>query len=146
MTNVETECGEVLLMTTEQRSFARHLRKTNTTAEDLLWQHLRNRKFRGLKFRRQVPMLNYTVDFLCSDAKLIIELDGNGHADRPDYDAERTREIESQGYRVLRFSNEVVLNDLDAVFSTVSTAADTSRQSPSPPTPLPSGRGEQSAP
>jgi very-short-patch-repair endonuclease len=133
-------------MTTEQRTFARHLRKTNTTAEDLLWQHLRNRKFRDLKFRRQVPMLSYTVDFLCVDAKLIIELDGKGHADRPLYDAERTHEIESQGYRVVRFSNELVLNDLDAVFSAVSSAVDTSRHSPSPPAPLPFGRGGKKEP
>ncbi len=53
-------------MTTEQRDFARHLRNVRTVAEDLLWQHLRGRKFKGLKFRRQVPFLSYTVDSFVS--------------------------------------------------------------------------------
>ena len=63
-------------MTTEPRQFARNLRKAPTSAEDALWQALRDRRFQGLKFKRQVPLLGYTVDFLCFERKLIVEVDG----------------------------------------------------------------------
>jgi very-short-patch-repair endonuclease len=133
-------------MTTQQRQFARDLRQAPTSAEDRLWQQLRGRKFNGLKFRRQVPLLSYTVDFLCSDLKLIIELDGAGHAKRREYDAVRTQEIETQGFCVIRFSNDQVLNDLQAVLDVIGGFERTARHAPSPPAPLPFGRGEWSAP
>ena len=85
-------------MVKEPRQFARDLRKTPTSAEDVLWQALRNRRFQNLKFRRQVPLLNYTVDFLCFERKLIVELDGKQHGWFAEYDARRTEEIERYGF------------------------------------------------
>jgi very-short-patch-repair endonuclease len=67
-------------LTTEPRRFARHLRRHATAAEDKLWQALRSRRLAGLKWRRQVPLLAYTVDFLCVSAKLVVEVDGASHA------------------------------------------------------------------
>jgi very-short-patch-repair endonuclease len=122
-------------VTTDQRQFARTQRRHTTSAENVLWQALRGRRLAGLKFRRQVPLLAYTLDFLCVERRLVVELDGSGH--------ERTREIEAHGLQVIRFRNERVLQDIDAVLAVIAAAAGeiTSPRDPSPPTPLPSGRG-----
>jgi very-short-patch-repair endonuclease len=104
-------------MTTEQRGFARELRARATKPEDVLWSLLRGRRLDGLKFRRQVPLLGYTVDFLCIDRRLILEIDGRQHERERDYDAARTAEIERHGFAVLRFSNAEVLEDRDAVLA-----------------------------
>jgi len=109
-------------MTSEPRQFARRLRKTLTSAEDVLWQALRGRRFQNLKFKRQVPFLNYTVDFLCFERKLIIELDGKQHEWFSDYDAKRTEEIERHGFMVLRFTNGDVLSDLENVLMRIGRA------------------------
>ncbi|WP_235973746.1 endonuclease domain-containing protein [Parasphingopyxis marina] len=82
---------------------AQHLRNNATDAEQLLWRHLRRRQLEGFKFSRQMPVGPYVCDFLCREAKLAIELDGSQHHDRQAHDAGRTRYIERQGYRVLRF-------------------------------------------
>jgi very-short-patch-repair endonuclease len=74
-----------------------------TQAEWRLWYHLRAHRFLGLKFRRQVPIGPYTADFLCEIAGLIVEVDGGQHADRVEEDAARTRWLNAQGYRVVRF-------------------------------------------
>lgn len=108
-----------LVMTTEQRSFARRLRRQATEPEDIIWELLRNRRLGGLKFRRQVPLLGYTVDFLCIDRKLIVEIDGRQHDWEREYDAARTVEIERHGFTVLRFSNAQVLNDRDGVMAAI---------------------------
>ena len=110
-------------LTREPRQFARHLRQTATTAEDTLWQALRGRKLDGLKFRRQAPFTSYTVDFLCIDRKLIVEVDGAQHGWFSEYDERRTREIEAQGFVVVRTTNEEVLTDLDLVLRRISDAA-----------------------
>ena len=110
-------------MTTEHRHFARKLRRHSTEPEDILWSLLRNRQLDGLKFRRQVPLLGYTVDFLCIDRKLIIELDGRQHGWEVDYDAERTAEIERHGFIVIRFRNADVIGDRDAVLAMIRKAA-----------------------
>jgi len=109
------------------------LRKGSTAAEDALWQALRGRRLNGLKFRRQAPFLSYTVDFLCFERKLIIELDGKQHAWFAEYDGRRTEEIERHGFRVLRFRNDEVLNDLDGVLARVAESA----ALPSAPNPHP---------
>jgi very-short-patch-repair endonuclease len=109
-------------MTSEPRQFARSLRKTLTSAEDVLWQALRGRRFQNLKFKRQMPFLNYTVDFLCFERKLIIELDGKQHEWFSGYDATRTEEIERHGFMVLRFTNGDVLNDLENVLTRIGKA------------------------
>lgn len=110
-------------MTKDPRQFARSLRKASTSAEDALWQDLRGRRFQGLKFRRQVPFLNYTVDFLCFERKLIVEIDGKQHEWFAEYDARRTEEIERHGFVVLRFTNNDVLNDLESVLMRIAEAA-----------------------
>ncbi|MGV3588784.1 MAG: endonuclease domain-containing protein [Adhaeribacter sp.] len=101
--------------------FARENRKKQTAAEELLWQHLRNRQLNNLKFRRQHPLGNFIADFYLHEAKLVIELDGEYHnaAENQDYDAGRTYELEEMGIKVLRFTNEEVLNDLDKVILTI---------------------------
>lgn len=94
---------------------ARSLRKLPTDAEALLWFHLRDRRMANHKFRRQRPIGPYFADFACIEAKLIIELDGGQHVEAAVYDADRTRFMEEQGFRVLRFWNNEVLMQTDAV-------------------------------
>lgn len=89
---------------------ARRLRKTLTRAEAFFWTLVRDRAFEGLRFRRQVPIGQYVVDFACLSARLIIEADGGIHALRTFDDAKRDRWLTSQGFRVLRFSNADILS------------------------------------
>jgi len=88
---------------------ARTLRNNATDAERRLWQHLRGRRPAGFKFRRQYPIAGHVADFACIEAKLVVELDGGQHVERSVEDAERTRRLECNGYRVLRFWNDDVL-------------------------------------
>ena len=85
---------------------ARRLRRTSSVTEDLLWQMLRNRKLEGLKFRRQVPMGPYVLDFLCLRHRLVVEADGPFHD--PEHDARRDAWLAAQGFRVLRFTNSQI--------------------------------------
>ena len=109
-------------MSTEPRRFARALRHNQTSAEDALWQQPRGRRLAGTKWRRQVTLGPYTADFLCVAAKLIVEVDGAQHAEAFPYDAMRTREIEAQGFTVLRFTNQEVRERLDAVLARIAEA------------------------
>jgi very-short-patch-repair endonuclease len=88
---------------------ARRLRHDASDAERHLWRFLRRGYLGGFRFRRQHPLAGYIVDFACPAAWLIVELDGGQHLEQAAYDAERTRKLESQGYRVLRFWNDEVL-------------------------------------
>jgi len=101
-----------------KRIFARFLRREATEVEDKLWQELRGRRLDRIKFRRQVPIGIYIADFLCPDAKLIVELDGSQHADSIQ-DAVRGAELKRRGFRVLRFWNDDVLKDLNGVCDTI---------------------------
>ena len=94
---------------------ARELRKNQTDAEKLLWKHIRNRQLSGYKFRRQCPLGNYIVDFICLSLKLIIELDGSQHMNNAGYDERRTQYLEAHGFKVLRFWNNNILNQTDSV-------------------------------
>ena len=94
---------------------ARALRKTSTDAATLLWSRLRNRQFRNLKFRRQVPLGHYIVDFYCHELRLVIELDGGQHSE--EVDRTRTQWLESEGYRVVRFWNHEVMVNLNGVLA-----------------------------
>ena len=98
---------------------ARKLRWSMTDAERLLWRHLRNRELLGHKFRRQHAIGGYIADFICIEAKLIVEADGGQHADHTDEDAQRTRDLAALGYRVLRFWNDDILLRTDAVLEVV---------------------------
>ena len=103
----------------EQTDRARELRHVATFPEKLLWSRLRDRRLSGLKFRRQFPIGSFVVDFYCDDARLAIELDGNSHADRADYDARRTEFLKSVGLRVIRVGNDDVLHNLEGVLTMI---------------------------
>ena len=96
------------------KGFARDRRRDATPYERMLWTILRDRRFVGFKFRRQVPVGPYIADFLCSDAKLIVELDGSQHADDPT-DATRDAELARRGYRVVRIWNNDLTHNKDGV-------------------------------
>jgi very-short-patch-repair endonuclease len=93
---------------------AKNLRQEMTPAEKVLWSSLRNRKFKGLKFRRQHPIDRYIVDFVCLEEKLVVEADGYIHksTEQKEYDLKRTRELESYGLKVIRLSNEEILESV----------------------------------
>ena len=115
---------------------ARDLRQVAPDSEKRLWFHLRGGRLHGLKFRRQHPVPPYIVDFCCVAARLVVELDGSQHGPEPD--RMRTRFLGRRGYRVLRFWNNEVLDDLDAVLEVIHATA---RQRTLTPTPLPAGEG-----
>ncbi|WP_322031413.1 endonuclease domain-containing protein [Paraburkholderia sp. J76] len=119
-----------------QLQLARSLRKNMTEAEHLLWRHLRAHRLRGEKFRRQQPIGPYIVDFVHFGARVVIEADGGQHNGNAD-DAVRDRWLRGRGFTVLRFWNHEILIDVHAVLEVILMAL-----SPSPPAPLPSGRGE----
>jgi very-short-patch-repair endonuclease len=96
------------------RKFARAMRDDSTKAENMLWQQLRNRQMDGHKFRRQVPVDGYILDFVCFEAKLIIEVDGGQHSESR-RDAVRDVHFKSEGFRVMRFWNDEIEQALDFV-------------------------------
>ena len=102
----------------QKTRFARQLRRQMTDAEASLWHHLRNRALMGCKFRRQHPIGPYIVDFACIERKLVIELDGGQHADNAS-DLARTRWIQANGYRVLRFWNNDALRQQQVVLAVI---------------------------
>ena len=89
--------------------FAKKNRKNLTFAEKIVWNELRRNSL-GFHFRRQVVVGKYIVDFICIDRKLIIEIDGDSHIGKDDYDEERTKYFEGAGFRVIRFLNEDVIH------------------------------------
>ena len=100
---------------------ARMLRKNMTTQERILWQFLRKKSINGLKFRRQYPIGNYIVDFICNEKKLIIEVDGGQHNKDKNiiYDEERTKYLETKGYKVIRFWNYDIDNNIEGVYQKI---------------------------
>ena len=98
---------------------AKELRVNSTDAERLLWKYLRQRQLEGLKFRRQQPIDNYIVDFACLEKRLVIELDGGQHATEKDKDNERDSHLIRNGFRVLRFWNNDVLQNICGVLEII---------------------------
>jgi very-short-patch-repair endonuclease len=94
---------------------ARDLRKNLTDAERILWQHLRLRQMGEFKFRRQQPIDNYIVDFVCFERRLIVEIDGGHHSEQSGRDAKRDEWLKKQGFTILRFWNNEVLKEIEAV-------------------------------
>lgn len=117
------------------RNNAQSLRKEQTEAEKKLWQLLRGKQLGYYKFRRQQPVGNYIADFTCPDKMLVIELDGGQHTEQHVYDEQRTKFLESCGYRVLRFWNTEVLENIEGVYERIAHAVAT----PHPTLPLKGG-------
>ena len=115
--------------TKQELSNARQLRRQQTDAEQKLWSAIRNRQLAGLKFRRQVPIGAYIVDFYCHECRLVLELDGSQHLAQLEYDDIRTCFL--QGIRVLRFWNNEILSNIEGVLQQIYTEA----------FPLPEGEG-----
>jgi very-short-patch-repair endonuclease len=118
---------------------ARRLRRDATKAEQKLWQYLRSRSLAGFKFVRQKAIGPYIVDFVCREKRLVIEVDGGQHAENS-RDAVRDQWLAERRYRVLRFWNNDVLENIEGVWDTIFAAA--SSATPPHPDPLPA-RGER---
>ena len=100
------------------RHFAKTMRADATMAENLLWQAVRNRQLEGFKFKRQVPLDGYILDFVCFEARLIVEVDGGQHSES-EKDAVRDRHVEMKGLRTLRFWNDEVVQNINGVCLTI---------------------------
>jgi very-short-patch-repair endonuclease len=98
---------------------AKRLRRNQTDAERVLWFELRDRRLDGLKFKRQVAIDRFIVDFCCAEARLIIEVDGGQHATRMAEDSDRMKVLEAMGYLVLRFWNNDVLQNAAGVLEEI---------------------------
>ena len=109
-----------------KHEFARKLRREQTDVERKVWYTLRDRRFAGYKFRRQQPLGPYIADFVCFARKLVIELDGSQHGSEAaqGYDAKRTAFLEGQGFRVLRFWNHDINENLEGVSDAIWRALD----------------------
>ncbi len=123
-------------------NFAKTLRKNQTEVEKLLWSKIRNRQIEGMKFRRQVPLNGYIVDFICYEKKIIIELDGGHHNNvyRKEYDKLRTKILKSKGFKVLRFWNSEILSNMDGTLNFIRSEVVNEKTS-SRPSPI-KGEGE----
>ena len=100
------------------QAFARNMRAAPTDAEATLWRQLRAHRFAGHKFKRQQPIGNYIVDFVCFEARLVVEVDGGQHNESV-ADEARDEWLEARGYRVMRFWNNDVMGNLDGVLLTI---------------------------
>ena len=115
---------------------AKELRKSMTDAESRMWYYLRNRRLNGYKFVREHVIENYIADFVCREKKLVIEIDGGQHMDAVAYDIQRTRCLEANGYRVLRFWNNEVYNNIQGVIDSILNLLDTVPHSTPHPQPF----------
>ena len=118
------------------QTFARNMRAAPTDAEAVIWRQLRAHRFAGHKFKRQQPIGNYILDFVCFEAKVIVEVDGGQHNGSPS-DRSRDEWLEAQGFRVLRFWNNDVMQNLEGVLMRILEVV-----TPSPSIPLPRGERE----
>jgi very-short-patch-repair endonuclease len=98
---------------------ARRLRADLTDVERRLWSRLKNKQLDGARFRRQAPIASYVVDFYCHAARLVVELDGGQHAGQTDRDLARTRDLERLGFRVIRFWNNEVFDNIEGVLARI---------------------------
>lgn len=125
---------------TSEKEKRRVLRNNVPVAESLLWARLRREQIAGLRFRRQVSIGAFVLDFYCSSVKLAIEIDGSSHdgADAQDYDLNRQAWIEQYGVRFLRFKNKEVQNEIETVLQSIETTAQQLRNEKTvrPPSPL----------
>ena len=101
------------------KTYARELRKEKIDAEIKIWQLLRNRRILGYKFRRQYWIKPYIVDFICIEKKLIIEIDGCQHMENEKYDENRTKQLSTLGFKVIRFWNNEVYEHINEVMDVI---------------------------
>ncbi len=99
--------------------YSRTMRHEATEGEKRLWYKLRDRQLNNFKFKRQHPVSSYILDFVCLEKKLVVEVDGETHANDQHYDTERTKYLEQRGYRIIRFSNNEVLNNTQGVLQDI---------------------------
>ena len=111
--------------------FAKQLRKRPTDEENLLWRHLQRKQIEGFKFRRQQPIGNYIVDFVCLTKKIVIEIDGGQHAVYKENDRIRDAWLRANGFSVLRFWNTELFENLEGVLETIRNELLTPSLSPS---------------
>lgn len=123
----------MLRVPTYTKTFSRQLRSEMTVAESHLWQCLRARQIHGLKFRRQHPVGKYILDFACIEARLAIEVDGGQHNEMQINDDQRTAWLEAQGWKVLRFWNNEVLQNIEGVLEKVLNALTVDKSDVRPP-------------
>ncbi|TVQ94898.1 MAG: DUF559 domain-containing protein [Bacteroidetes bacterium] len=116
------------------KELARILRKQSTLSEILLWKEIKGKAY-GVEFHRQLPMLNYIVDFYCHELKLAIEIDGISHDHKVDYDSERQKELEEYRITFLRFPDMQVKNDMFNVLRALEITIDELKRKTSPPPP-----------
>src|SRR3954449_13364947 len=122
---------------------AKELRQAMTRAETLLWRYLKANRLDGPGFRRQVPVRNFIADFICLSAKLVVELDGESHDSDERQKADRKRDafFSSEGFEILRFTNEQVMSGLEGVLEVIRQAAASRIRGTPPPPPPPPHRG-----
>ena len=118
------------------RAAARQMRRVPVDVEEALWWRLRGRRLGGLKFRRQHPVGNYIADFVCLEARLIVELDGKQHQGSV-RDIRRSDDLKGLGFDVIRFDNERVRMEIDAVCGEIAGAAALRLRPPHPSAPRP---------
>ena len=111
---------------------SRELRTRQTKPESLIWTVLRAKRLAGLKFRRQHPIGPYFADFACVEKRIVIELDGGYHDFQYEKDRQRQRFLETEGWQVLRFGNDDVLPDVEAVAISIARQIGVEPVSPSP--------------
>ena len=118
----------------------RTLRSNMSDAEQALWHLLRCRQISGLKFRRQHPLGDYILDFVCLENKLVLEVDGGQHGPQAGHDENRTQKLQAAGFRVLRFWNNEVLKEIESVKEKIGLTAQELQSHPPPKSPL---KGEE---
>ncbi|MDC6350489.1 DUF559 domain-containing protein [Zeaxanthinibacter sp. PT1] len=100
------------------KRYARELRKNSTIPEIILWKHLK-KKALGVEFHRQVPLLDYIVDFYCHEIRLVIEIDGSIHDQTFEYDSKRTKRLSNYGIQIIRFSNQEIKQEMFSVLLSI---------------------------
>ena len=112
-------------VSSEMYARSKELRRVMTPAETILWKELRTNKLNGLHFRRQQVIDRFIVDFYCHQYELIVEVDGDIHELQKGYDAERESYLNERGFRVIRFRNEEIMNDLQGVLKKILSECET---------------------
>ena len=135
--------GEIVIGQTNKKirsdKLQKVLRSNMSDAEQALWHLLRCRQISRLKFRRQYPLGDYILDFVCLENKLVIEVDGGQHGQQAGYDESRTQKLQAAGFHVLRFWNNEVLKEIESVKEKIWLAAQELQSHPPPNLPLEGG-------